>query len=157
MPCVFWNLTVDVRTCCMWGKSALWRPYSAACLQQGHTIFNLIPIRPLKSDYMGCLHIKNSPSHLWYWSGEGLPISSKLENPYDGMNFKKILHLPFKWKLNEPFSLFKNNVFFVCKWIVKRKLLKRQRLMGHFSYAVFMVPILLRCSSFVWPSFPILL
>lgn len=32
------------------------------CCQQGH----IIPIRLLKSDYVACLQIKNSPGHLWY-------------------------------------------------------------------------------------------
>lgn len=55
------------------GKSAVLRPYSTSCCQQGRKIFNLIPIRPrlLKSDYAGCLQIRNSPNHLWYLFGAG--------------------------------------------------------------------------------------
>lgn len=62
--CVFWNLMVEFNL--LWGKSALLRPYSVSCCQQGRKIFTIIPIRLLKSDYVGCLQIKNSPSHLWY-------------------------------------------------------------------------------------------
>lgn len=36
--------------------------HSASCCQQGC----IIPVRLLKSDYVVCLQIKNSPGHLWH-------------------------------------------------------------------------------------------
>lgn len=62
--CMLWNLMVDFIM--LWSKSAPLRPYSASRCQQGRKIFNIIPIRLLKSDYVGWLQIKNSSSHLWY-------------------------------------------------------------------------------------------
>lgn len=44
------------------GKCVLSRVHSASCCQQGP----IIPIRLLKSDYVVCLQIKNSPRHLWH-------------------------------------------------------------------------------------------
>lgn len=152
--CVFWNLLVDFNL--LWGKSALLRPYSASCCQQGRKIFTIIPIRLLKSDYVGCLQIKNSPSHLWYLErqrftnmispGEFIWLPSWI---FSCSSIYVFILLPTK-----PLRPFYHFVF-SCKWKVRSFRLMRQRLMEHFCFAFFAVQIfsLLRYSSSVFPSF----